>query len=127
MDPGDVLSKAGTRTHGGRFAAVGTRAVYLSATDLGASKEVIGRKARLGGVAQISTDKYPRVVDAVAVSLKRTLELSALGSSEAAITIRRPVSLSMIWPLRWILPERRGRGRQSCRLSRQLQPQDAGP
>jgi RES domain-containing protein len=88
MDPSDVLSGAGTRAHGGRFAAVGTRAVYLSATDSGASKEVTARKARLGGTAQITTDKYPRVVYAVAVNLKRTLDLSALGSSQIANAIK---------------------------------------
>ena len=38
---------------------------------LGASKEVTARKSRLGGVGQISTDKYPRVVYAVAVDLKK--------------------------------------------------------
>jgi RES domain-containing protein len=80
MDPKDVLSGAGTRAHGGRFAAIGTRAVYLSATDSRASQEVTARKVRLGGAAQISTDRYPRVVYAVAVHLKRTLDLSALGS-----------------------------------------------
>ena len=88
MDPSDVLSGAGTRAHGGRFAAVGTRAVHLSATDSGASKEVTARKARLGGAAQITTDKYPRVVYAVAVNLKRTVDLSALGSSQTANAIR---------------------------------------
>ena len=88
MDPADVLSGAGTRTHGGRFAAVGIRAVYLSATDSGASKEVMARKARLGGAAQISTDKYPRVVYAVAVNLKRALDLSALGASQAGEEVR---------------------------------------
>ena len=31
------------------------------------------REARLGGVSQISTDRDPRVVYAVAVDLKRTL------------------------------------------------------
>jgi RES domain-containing protein len=91
MDPRDVLSDAGTRTHGGRFAAVGTRAVYLSATDSGAGKEVTARKARLGGAAQISTDKYPRVVYAVAVNLKTTLDLSALGSSQTANAIKAAV------------------------------------
>jgi len=88
MDPADVLSGAGTRAHGGRFAAVGIRAVYLSATDSGASKEITARKARLGGAAQISTDKYPRVVYAVALSLKRALDLSALGSSQAGEAVR---------------------------------------
>ena len=84
MDPVDVLSGAGTRATGGRFAPTGTRAVYLSATDSGASKELTARKARLGGVGQISTDKYPRVVYAVGVVLKKALNLSALGSSQAA-------------------------------------------
>ena len=89
MDPTDVLSGAGTRAHGGRFAAVGIRAVYLSATDSGASKEITTRKARLGGAAQISTDKYPRVVYAVAVNLKRALDLSGLGSSQAGESVWR--------------------------------------
>jgi RES domain-containing protein len=88
MDPIDVLSGAGTRAHGGRFAPAGTRAVYLSATDSGASKEVTARKARLGGVGQISTDKYPRVVYEVAVDLKRTLNLATLRSSQAAEAVR---------------------------------------
>ncbi len=84
MDPIDVLSGAGTRAYGGRFAPIGTRAVYLSVTDSGASKEVTARKSRLGGVGQISIDKYPRVVFAVAVDLKKALDLSTLGSSQAA-------------------------------------------
>jgi RES domain-containing protein len=88
MDPVDVLSGSGTRAHGGRFAPKGTRAVYLSATDSGSSKEVTARKARLGGVGQISTDKYPRVVYAVAAALKKALNLSALGSSHAAQAVR---------------------------------------
>jgi RES domain-containing protein len=84
MDPIDVLSGAGTRAYGGRFAPIGTRAVYLSVTDSGASKEVTARKSRLGGVGQISIDKYPRVVYAVAVDLKKALSLTTLGSSQAA-------------------------------------------
>lgn len=88
MDPADVLNGTGTWAHGGRFATVGIRAVYLSATDSGASKEVTARKTRLGGAAQISTDKYPRVVYAVAVNLKRVLDLSALGATPAAEAVR---------------------------------------
>jgi RES domain-containing protein len=88
MDPLDVLSGAGARVYGGRFARVGTRAVYLSVTDSGASKEVTARKSRLGGVGQISIDKYPRVVFAVAVDLKKALSLSALGSSQAAAAVK---------------------------------------
>jgi RES domain-containing protein len=88
VDPIDVLSGAGTRAHGGRFAPVGTRAVYFSVTDSGASKEVTARKSRLGGVGQISTDKYPRVVYAVAVDLKKALSLTTLGSSQAAEAVK---------------------------------------
>ncbi len=47
-----------------------------------ASKEVTARQAPLGGAAQISTSKYPRIVFAVAVSLDRALDLSDLSSSE---------------------------------------------
>jgi len=141
MDPADVLSGAGTRAHGGRrFAAVGTRAVYLSATDTGAGKEVTARKARLGGAAQISTEKCPRVVYAVEVNLKRTLDLSALGSSQTANAIRTAclakndlaTSMELARKLeakghtRTSLSECRRRGRQSAHLTRQLQPQDAG-
>ena len=63
-------------------------AVYLSVTDSGASKEVTARKSRLGGVGQISIDKYPRVVYAVGVDLKKALDLSTLGSSQAAEAVR---------------------------------------
>jgi len=53
MDPLDVLSGAGARAYGGRFAPVGTRAVYLSVTDSGASKEVTAQGAtRWGGPDQ---------------------------------------------------------------------------
>jgi hypothetical protein len=45
-------------------------------------------QARLGGAAQISTDKYPRIVYAVAVNLKRALDLSALKSSQAGEAVR---------------------------------------
>ena len=70
MDPKDVVSGAGTQTYGGRFASVGTKAVYLSVTDGGATKEVTARKARLGSV-QITLSKYPRVVYAVSVKSER--------------------------------------------------------
>jgi hypothetical protein len=70
-------------SNGGRFAPNGIRAFYFSTTDSGASKEVTARKSRLGGTAQISTGKYPRVVYAVAVDLQKTLNLSDLGISQA--------------------------------------------
>jgi len=89
MDPSDVLSGQGTAATGGRFAAVGVRAVYLSRTDTGASKETTARKSRLGGSAQISTAKYPRIVFAVTTKLQRVLRLDDLGSSGPGGDVRK--------------------------------------
>jgi RES domain-containing protein len=71
MDPETVLDGAGTAALSGRFASVGTKAVYLSESDSAASNEVTARKARLGGSSQISTDKYPRLVFRVAFDLRK--------------------------------------------------------
>lgn len=101
MDPADVLSGDGTKAYGGRFAAIGMRAVYLSATDSGAGKEVTARKARLGGSPQITVSKYPRIVYAVSVNLDRTLHLSSLGSSDAAKTLKAAALPKMISVLQW--------------------------
>lgn len=60
LGSGGRLSGAGARAYRGRLAPIGTRAVYLSATDAGASKEVTARESRLGGIGQISVEKYPR-------------------------------------------------------------------
>jgi RES domain-containing protein len=89
MDPKDVISGAGTQTYGGRFASVGTKAVYLSVTDSGASKEVTARKARLGGSSQITLLKYPRVFYAVSVKLKRVLDLTAVPASPVLKSLRK--------------------------------------
>ena len=89
MDPDDVLSGEGTVASGGRFAAVGVRAVYLSTTDTGASKETTARKSRLGGSALISTTKYPRIVFAVTTKLQRALRLEDLGSSGPGGDVRK--------------------------------------
>jgi RES domain-containing protein len=89
MDPKDVVSGAGTQAYGGRFASVGTKAVYLSVTDSGASKEVTARKARLGEASQITLSKYPRVVYAVSVKLKRVLDLTAIPTSPVLKSLRK--------------------------------------
>ena len=89
MDPKDVLSGAGTQANGGRFASVGTKAVYLSATDSGASKEVTARKARLGGAAQITVAKYPRVIYAVSINLERVLDLTPVPASAVLKGLRK--------------------------------------
>jgi len=89
MDPAEVLSGAGAKKYGGRFAQVGTRAVYLSESDAGASGEVLARKLRLGGQAQISLEKYPRIVFAVAVSLSRVVDLRRSPRVRSAASLRQ--------------------------------------
>ena len=89
MDPDDVLSGEGTVASGGRFAAAGVRAVYLSTTDTGASKETTARKSRLGGAALISTTKYPRIVFAVITKLQRVVRLEDLGTSDPGDDVRK--------------------------------------
>ena len=59
MDPKEVLSGRGAALYGGRFASVGTPAVFLAESDSAASEEVLARKRRLGGSAPITLDKYP--------------------------------------------------------------------
>ena len=88
MDPGDVLSGKGTELYGGRFAAVGMRAVYLAGSDDTASREVLARKKRLGNAPQITLAKYPRVVFAVAVSLQKVVSWLRKPRSKALIQIR---------------------------------------
>ena len=89
MDPSKVLSGSGTELYGGRFAPVGTKAVYLADSDAGASQEVLARKARLGGASQISLDKYPRIVFAVDVRLQRAVRLvQPRNASLKAIVVR---------------------------------------
>jgi RES domain-containing protein len=89
MDPKEVLSGRGAALYGGRFASVGTRAVFLAESDSAASEEVLARKRRLGGSAQITLDKYPRIVFGVAVSLDRVLDLSKRGLPKAIASVRQ--------------------------------------
>ena len=89
MDPKEVLSGRGAAQYGGRFASVGTRAVYLAESDGGASGEVLSRKQRLGGNAQITLDKYPRIVFGVSVSLERVLDFTKRGMPKQLVPIRQ--------------------------------------
>jgi RES domain-containing protein len=77
MDPDEVLSGAGTVALGGRFAPVGTLAVYLSATDSGTGTELSARKARLGGSPQITIDDRCLIPDALDTSMAVAAELIA--------------------------------------------------
>ena len=89
MDPKEVLSGRGAALYGGRFAAVGTRALFLAESDSAASEEVLARKRRLGGNAQITLDKYPRIIFGVAVSLDRVLDLSKRGLPKVIAFVRQ--------------------------------------
>ena len=88
MDPKEVLSGKGAALYGGRFASVGTRAVFLAESDGGASGEVLARKQRLGGNAQITLEKYPRIVFGVSVSLERVLDFTKRGLPPNLLAVR---------------------------------------
>ena len=88
MDPDEVLSGTGAARIGGRFAPVGTKAVYLSETDTGTGLEVAAHKDRLGGSALITTEKYPRIVFGVTVRLRRVLDISAESIPAAIAALR---------------------------------------
>jgi RES domain-containing protein len=89
MNPNEVLSGTGAKKFGGRFAPKGMKAVYLSSSDEGASAEVLARKKRLGGDAQINLDKYPRVVFSVTVALSFALDWSKAPSTRLLAPLRR--------------------------------------
>ena len=89
MDPKEVLSGKGAALYGGRFASPGTRAVYLAESDSDASREVLARKQRLGGNAQITLDKYPRIVFGVSVSLERVLDFTKRGLPNKLMSVRQ--------------------------------------
>lgn len=89
MDPNEVLSGRGAALYGGRFASIGTRAVYLAESDVIASGEVLARKQRLGGNAQITLNKYPRVVFGVSVSLERVLDFTKRGLPTNLLAVRQ--------------------------------------
>jgi RES domain-containing protein len=88
MDPDEVMSGAGTAAVGGRFAPIGTRAVYLSATDSGTGIELLARKERLGGSPQVTVDKYPRIIFLVEVRLDRALDLSMRSVPRKLLALR---------------------------------------
>jgi RES domain len=61
----------------------------MAESDSAVSEEVLARKQRLGGSAQITLDKYPRIVFGVAVSLDRGLDLSKRGLPKAMASVRQ--------------------------------------
>lgn len=76
VHPDDVMSGAGAAKLGGRFAAIGTRALYVSDSEETLLQEIAGRKRRLGGKALIDLDKYPRVTFRIDLKLDRHISFA---------------------------------------------------
>jgi len=74
--PDDLISGEGPRQHGGRFVPVGVRAVYASAEEDTALREVTQRKATLGGEHRIDVGEYPRMIYLLSISTQRNLDLT---------------------------------------------------
>jgi RES domain-containing protein len=79
--PDDVISGAGTRLKGGRFAPKGTRAVYASIDEDTATREVTARKTRLGGKAQIALKDYPRLTYTISINAKTCVDFRNIGNN----------------------------------------------
>jgi RES domain-containing protein len=75
MHPDEVISGAGTVKLGGRFALIGTRAVYASDSDETLAREISVRKDRLGGKALFAIDRYPRVTFRIDLTVDRHASL----------------------------------------------------
>jgi RES domain-containing protein len=69
-----VISGEGTRRNGGRFAPTGVRAVYASADEATALREVTARKI-LAARNRIKIADYPRMTYLIAVSTARNIDL----------------------------------------------------
>jgi RES domain-containing protein len=74
--PDDLISGEGTWQYGGRFVPVGVRAVYASAEEETALREVTQRKTTLGGERQIDVGEYPRMIYLLTISTQRNLDLT---------------------------------------------------
>lgn len=90
--PDDVTSGEGTRLHGGRFAAKGTRAVYASLDEETATREVTARKVRLGGQAQIALKDYPRLTYVLSIQTRKCVDLRNTGNIKVLEDLLRAVS-----------------------------------
>ena len=71
MHPDDVMSGAGAVKVGGRFAAMGTKALYASDSEETLLREISGRKQRLAGKALIDVNRYPRVTFRIDLKIPR--------------------------------------------------------
>ena len=74
--PDDVISGEGTRLYGGRFVPVGVPAVYGSAEEETALREVTARQQTLRGKKEIAFRDYPRLTYVLQIKTERHLDLS---------------------------------------------------
>ena len=87
--PDDVVSGEGTLLHGGRFVPVGVRAVYASADEETAMREVTARKSALSGRKQIPLGEYPRMTYVLSVATRRNLNLAGKLPRELANVVKQ--------------------------------------
>lgn len=87
--PDDLISGEGTRQHGGRFVPVGVRAVYASAEEDTALREVTQRKTALGGEHRIDVGEYPRMIYLLSISTQRNLDLTDRPDKQVEQVVRR--------------------------------------
>jgi RES domain-containing protein len=87
--PDDVISGEGTRWNGGRFVPVGVKAVYASADEETAMREVTARKRALGGRNQLDVGEYPRMTYVLSIQTQRNLDLASAVPKEFSEIVRR--------------------------------------
>lgn len=87
--PDDVISGEGTRLNGGRFVPVGVKAIYASADEETAMREVTARKRALGGRNQIDVGEYPRMTYVLSIQTQRNLDLASALPKELSEIVRR--------------------------------------
>jgi len=85
--PDDVVRGEGTRLCGGRFVPIGVRAVYASADEETAMREVTVRKRALSGRKQIDVGEYPRMTYVLSVTTQRNLDLGGKLPRELAAVV----------------------------------------
>jgi len=89
MHPDDVMSGAGAARLGGRFIAIGTKALYVSDSEKTLLQEISERKRRLGGKALIDLERYPRVTFRIDVKLDRHISFVEASRTKDLEGIRR--------------------------------------
>jgi RES domain-containing protein len=89
MHPDDVMSGAGAAKLGGRFVAIGTKALYVSDSEKTLLQEISERKRRLGGKALIDLERYPRVTFRIDLKLDRHISFVKAARSKDLERLRR--------------------------------------